>query len=74
MILETPGGGRKQDAQEAAISSRTGRPRLVCIQEPAQEHQGEPMWRSFLEEVDIVLKAALPPEEWERLKAGGGKE
>ena len=31
--------------------------------------KGAPMWRSFLDEVDIVLKAALQPEEWERLKA-----
>ncbi|MBR7654846.1 hypothetical protein KCX83_21385 [Brucella oryzae] len=30
--------------------------------------EGRPMWESYLEEVDTVLKAALSPEEWERIK------
>jgi hypothetical protein len=31
------------------------------------------MWMSYLEEVDVVLEAAIAPEEWERLKALGPK-
>jgi len=30
--------------------------------------EGRPMWESYLEEVDTVLKAALSPEEFEKLK------
>ncbi len=26
------------------------------------------MWESFLQDVDTVMKAALAPEEWERMK------
>lgn len=33
--------------------------------------EGKPMWMSYLGQVDAVLKAALAPEEWERVKAGG---
>ena len=29
------------------------------------------MWESLLPEVDIVLKAALTPEEWARIREGG---
>lgn len=31
--------------------------------------EGRPMWKSYLDEVDTVLKAALSPEEWERVKS-----
>lgn len=31
-------------------------------------YKGRPMWENFLSEVDIVLQAALSPEEWERMK------
>ena len=31
--------------------------------------EGRPMWESYLDEVDIVLKAALSPEYFEKLKA-----
>lgn len=31
--------------------------------------EGRPMWESYLDEVDTVLKAALSPEEWERVKS-----
>jgi hypothetical protein len=33
--------------------------------------EGKPMWQSYLPEVDTVLKAALAPEEWERIRAAG---
>jgi hypothetical protein len=33
--------------------------------------EGRPMWMSYLEEVDVVLEAALDPGEWERVKALG---
>ncbi len=29
--------------------------------------EGRPMWESYLDEVDTVLKAALTPEEFEKL-------
>jgi hypothetical protein len=31
--------------------------------------EGEPMWKSFLDEVDTVLIAALSEEEWRRIRA-----
>ena len=31
--------------------------------------EGKPMWQSYLPEVDAVLEAALPPEEWERIRS-----
>lgn len=31
--------------------------------------EGRPMWESYLDEVDTVLKAALTPEYFEKLKA-----
>lgn len=36
--------------------------------EPNITMEGSPMWRSFLPEVDTVLKAALQPECWDALK------
>ena len=33
--------------------------------------EGKPMWASYLDEVDAVLRAALAPEEWERIRAEG---
>ncbi|MNY81538.1 hypothetical protein D3C86_2231430 [compost metagenome] len=33
--------------------------------------EGQPMWVSFLDQVDVVLGAALPPDEWERLRQMG---
>lgn len=35
--------------------------------EPNITMEGAPMWRSFLPEVDAVLKASLKPECWEAL-------
>lgn len=29
------------------------------------------MWMSYLDDVNVVLEAALDPEEWERVKAMG---
>jgi hypothetical protein len=29
------------------------------------------MWQSYLPEVDTVLKAALSPEEWTRIRSEG---
>lgn len=31
--------------------------------------EGRPMLESYMDEVDTVLKAALSPEEWERIKS-----
>lgn len=48
--------------------------RALCSSKGLPENtkfEGRPMWESFLPEVDIVLKAALSPEEWERMKADG---
>lgn len=35
---------------------------------PDIKMEGHPMWMSYLEEVDTVLKAALIESEWEKLK------
>ena len=32
--------------------------------------ESEPVWQSYLPEVDAVLRAALTPEEWERMRLG----
>ncbi|UWS78529.1 hypothetical protein N1037_14770 [Phaeobacter sp. G2] len=45
--------------------------RALCMSqghEPNITMDGAPMWHSFLEEVDVVLKAVLKPECWEALK------
>lgn len=55
-------------------SPRERAARALCASRGLPENtkfEGRPMWESFLREVDIVLKAALSPEEWERVKAGG---
>lgn len=41
--------------------------RMARIPEDS-EFNGKPMWMIFLPEADAVLEAALPPEEWERLR------
>jgi hypothetical protein len=30
--------------------------------------ENQPMWKSYLPQVEAVLEAVLPPDEWERLK------
>lgn len=30
--------------------------------------EGQPMWKSYMPQVDVVLQAVLPPGELERLK------
>lgn len=48
--------------------------RALCSSRGLPENtkfEGRPMWESLLDEVDVVLKAALPPEEWERVRAEG---
>jgi len=29
------------------------------------------MWMSYIEDVDVMLQAAIEPDEWERVKALG---
>lgn len=53
-------------------SPRERAARALCSSRVLPENtkfEGRPMWESFLPEVDIVLKAALSPDEWEQLKA-----
>ena len=48
--------------------------RALCVSqgyEPNATMDGAPMWCSFLDEVDVVLKAALKPECWEALGEAG---
>lgn len=48
--------------------------RALCTSRGLPENtkfEGRPMWESFLPEVDIVLQAALPPEDWERVSVEG---
>ena len=35
------------------------------------QFEGRPMWQCYLPDVDVVLEAALSPEEWARLRAEG---
>ena len=49
--------------------------RALCTSRGLPENtklEGRPMWESLLPEVDIVLKAALTPEEWARIREEGG--
>lgn len=44
--------------------------RAICSSRGLPENtkfEGRPMWESMLPEVDIVLKAALSLEEWEKI-------
>ncbi|MBN8241904.1 hypothetical protein JF546_02630 [Nitratireductor aquimarinus] len=48
--------------------------RALCTSRGLPENtkfEGRPMWESLLPEVDIVLKAALTPEEWARIRERG---
>lgn len=48
--------------------------RALCSSRGLPENmkfEGRPMWESLLDEVDVVLKAALPPEEWARVRDEG---
>lgn len=48
--------------------------RALCSSRGLPENtkfEGRPMWESLLPEADIVLQAALSPEEWERMKSEG---
>lgn len=56
---------RVQTARERAA-------RAICRSRGLPENtkfEGRPMWESFLEEVDVVLSAALEPQEFARMKA-----
>jgi hypothetical protein len=37
-------------------------------------YQGKQMWWSYLEEADVALEAALPTDEWARIKALGPEQ
>lgn len=52
------------------IPPRERAARALCTSRGLPENtkfEGRPMWESLLPEVDIVLQAALSPEEWSRL-------
>lgn len=56
-------------------SPRERAARALCTSKNLPENtmfQGQPMWRSFLDEVDVVLEAALTSEEWEQIRAEDG--
>lgn len=56
-------------------SPRERAARALCTSKNLPENtkfEGRPMWESFLPEVDVVLKAALSQDEWERMKAEDG--
>ncbi len=63
-------------AKSHQLSPRERAARALCRLAGNPENttfEGRPMWMSYLEEVDVVLEAAIEPEEWERLKALGPK-
>lgn len=47
-----------------ALCSLAGNPENI-------KFEGKPMWQSFLPEADTALEAALPADEWERIRAEG---
>lgn len=52
-------------------SSRELAARALCRLDGVPEDtkfEGAPMWKSFLPQVDAVLEAVLPPEEFDRLR------
>ena len=53
---------REQAAR--ALCRRAGNPENTTF-------EGRPMWMSYIDEVDVVLEAALEPDEWKRVKALG---
>ena len=55
----------------AIKSPRENAARALCRLNGLPENtmfEGKPMWKSFLPQVDAVLKAAMTPEEWEKVK------
>jgi hypothetical protein len=45
--------------------------RALCRKHGVPEnvvYAGKPMWMSYLDEVDVVLEAALDLEEWKRVR------
>lgn len=58
-------------------SKREEAARALCRLEghpPDIKFEGAPMWRSYLPQVDAVLKAALPGGEFDRLMREGAAE
>lgn len=49
-----------------ALCRRAGNPENTTF-------EGRPMWMSYLDEVDTVLKAALDEAEWLRISALDGR-
>lgn len=48
--------------------------RALCREAGLPENmtlEGQRMWMCYLNEVDIVLKAALDPLQWERIRRSG---
>lgn len=55
-------------------SPRERAARALCVLAGNPENipfDGKPIWMSFLPDADAALKAALTPEEWERIEAEG---
>lgn len=52
-------------------SPRERAARALCAVKGLPENtrfEGGAMWESFLPEADAVLQAALPPEDWQRIR------
>ena len=61
-------------ARSHQLSPRERAARALCRRAGNSENttfEGRPMWMSYIDEVDVVLEAALEPDEWERVKALG---
>lgn len=56
-VMQTP---RERAAR--ALCRREGNPENTMF-------EGKPMWMSYLDQVDAVLRAALDEKEWQRLRA-----
>ena len=57
-MVKRPQSPRERAAR--ALCRLAGNPENITF-------EGQPMWMSYLREVDVVLEAALSPEDFERL-------
>ena len=61
-------------AKSQQLSPRERAARALCRRAGNPENatfEGRPMWMSYIDEVNVVLEAALESDEWKRVKALG---
>ena len=74
VLTDTKAGARRVKVRSHQLSPRERAARALCRRAGNPENpsfERRPMWMSYIDEVDVVLEAALEPDEWERVKALG---